>query len=292
MLDRREAIHIKQRHGDADRLLGTAVWIALQRREQSRRVERAKGRGGDRDRAGAGDEIGEQIARNGLASAARERRYGAAVGVRRARGYAEPEVLGEIRLRPRQSEVKLGDADASRRNRHRQRFALMQVEAHGLCHRVRVGGERPVDVEVELVLARVALDIVDVDVHFRAVADVEEARQGRGDDDRVAHGHVGLRGPDLVLRPGDGGQPHRAVERRQIERDGRVPLVVHLDDAREQSERLLRRQIAFDAAAGIAAGVDGAGLALHAVDQHAPEIADLDREFALPKEIGASGPAS
>ena len=73
------------------------------------------------------------------------------------------------------------------------------------------------DVEVELVLARVTLDIVDVDMHFGAVADIEEARQSRGDDDRVAHRHVGLRGPDLVLRPGDSGQPHRAIERRQIE---------------------------------------------------------------------------
>ena len=33
--------------------------------------------------------------------------------------------------------------------------------------------------------------------------------------------------------------------------------------------------------------MDGAGRALHAVDQHAPEIADLDRQLALPEEIGA-----
>src|SRR5580704_19362887 len=33
--------------------------------------------------------------------------------------------------------------------------------------------------------------------------------------------------------------------------------------------------------------MDGAGLALHAVDQHAPEIADLDRKLALPEEISA-----
>ena len=38
---------------------------------------------------------------------------------------------------------------------------------------------------------------------------------------------------------------------------------------------------------GVAAGMNGAGLALHAVDQHAPEIADLDRQLALPEEIGA-----
>ena len=64
------------------------------------------------------------------------------------------------------------------------------------------------DVEVEPIVARIALDIVDVDMHFGAVADIEEARQGRGDDDRIAHSHVGLGRPDLVFRPGDGGQPH------------------------------------------------------------------------------------
>ena len=66
----------------------------------------------------------------------------------------------------------------------------------------------------------------------------------------------------------------------------RVPLVVELDDAGEQRERLLRRQIAFKRAARVAAGMDGAGRALHAVDQHAPEIANLDRQLALPEEIG------
>ncbi len=45
MLDRREAIDVEQRHGDADRLLRTSIWVALQGRQQRRRVERAKGRG-------------------------------------------------------------------------------------------------------------------------------------------------------------------------------------------------------------------------------------------------------
>ena len=55
------------------------------------------------------------------------------------------------------------------------------------------------DVEIEFVLARIALDIVDVDMHFGAVAYIEEAGQSRGDNDRVAHRDVSLRRPDLVL---------------------------------------------------------------------------------------------
>src|SRR6185437_4663439 len=69
MLDRGEAVHIEKRHGDADGLLRTAVWVALQGRQQRRRVERAEGGSGNRDRPRAGNEVGEEIARDGLARA-------------------------------------------------------------------------------------------------------------------------------------------------------------------------------------------------------------------------------
>ena len=75
----------------------------------------------------------------------------------------------------------------------------MRVELHSAAKRVGVRRQRPMQVEVERVVAGVAVDIVDVDMHLRSVADVEEARQGRGDDDRVAHGDVGLGRADLVL---------------------------------------------------------------------------------------------
>ena len=53
----------------------------------------------------------------------------------------------------------------------------MRVEMQRLAQRLGVGRQRPVQVEVERVVAGVAVDIVDVDRHLRAVADVEEARQ-------------------------------------------------------------------------------------------------------------------
>ena len=57
-----------------------------------------------------------------------------------------------------------------------------------------------------------------------------------------------------------------------------------LDDAGEQRERRLRRQIAFEVAAVVAAGLQRARDALHAVDQQAVEVANVDRELALAKE--------
>ncbi len=58
-----------------------------------------------------------------------------------------------------------------------------------------------------------------------------------------------------------------------------------LDDAREQRERLLRRQIALERAAAVAAAADRARDAFHAVDQQAVEVADVERQLALAVEI-------
>ena len=116
----------------------------------------------------------------------------------------------------------------------------MRVEMQRAPQRLGVRRQGPMQVEVERVVAGLAVDIVDVDRHLRTVADVEEARQGRGDDDRIAHRDVGLGRTDLVLAPGDGGEPHRSVKRRQVERHGRLALVVELHDPREQRERRLR----------------------------------------------------
>ena len=47
----------------ADDLFGTAVGIAVEGLQQRRHVDRPERRNGDRDRAAAGQEIGEKIAR-------------------------------------------------------------------------------------------------------------------------------------------------------------------------------------------------------------------------------------
>ena len=68
---------------------------------------------------------------------------------------------------PGEPEVELGRPDARRGDRHGDRQPLMRVEPHRSAKRVGVRRQRPVDVEVERVVARVALDIVDLDMHLR-----------------------------------------------------------------------------------------------------------------------------
>ena len=48
----------------------------------------------------------------------------------------------------------------------------MRGEMHRLAQRVGLGRQRSVNVEIEPVVAGVAFDIVDVDMHLRAVAEI------------------------------------------------------------------------------------------------------------------------
>ena len=122
-------------------------------------------------------------------------------------------------------------------------------------------------------------------MHLRAVAEIEEARQRRGDDDGVAHDHVRLGRADLALRPGDRHHADRAVESGDIEADVGDAVGADLDHAGKQRERGLRRQIALEVAAAVAAAVQRAGGAFHAVDQEAVEVANVHAELALAEEI-------
>src|SRR5580704_14921288 len=92
---------------------------------------------------------------------------------------SSPEILRLIRLRPGQPQIEIGRSDTRRYDRHSGRKAPMRLEPHRLAQRRGVRGKRPMNVEIENVVAGVALDVVDFDMHLRAVANVEEAWQRR-----------------------------------------------------------------------------------------------------------------
>ena len=161
----------------------------------------------------------------------------------------------------------------------------MLAELQGRVRRARRQHQRSVHVDIDGEIAGRRLDIVHVDVEARLVAEIEEARQRRLGDDRIAHDHVLRRMGDLGLRPGRRHHAHRAVEGRQVEADLRGAVGADLDDARIARERRLGRRIGLEAAARVAAGADRALLALHAVDQEAVEVADLGTHLALAEEV-------
>ena len=62
VFDRGQPVGVEERHGDAHRLLRAAIGVALKGQKQCGRVERAERRSGDRNRAGPGNELGDEIA--------------------------------------------------------------------------------------------------------------------------------------------------------------------------------------------------------------------------------------
>ena len=104
------------------------------------------------------------------------------------------------RLRPGKLQVEARSPDARGGDGDRHRDALMGLKLDGLAHGVGLRDKRAVDVEIELILAGFAFDIVDIDMHLRAIAEVEEARQRAGDHDGIAHDHFGFGAADC-LRP-------------------------------------------------------------------------------------------
>ena len=87
------------------------------------------------------------------------------------------------------------------------------VDAQG----IRRHDDGTADVEIDRVVARRPLHIVDLHEEARAVADGEEPRKRAGQHDGIANDHVGARAADAVLRPGDRHDPHRAVEGGNVE---------------------------------------------------------------------------
>ena len=150
--------------------------------------------------------------------------------------------------------------------------------------RALADGDGALGADGEIVGARRALDVVEVEVHRALVAGQQKARQGRGQHHRIAHDHVARGAADLVLAPGHRHDAHGPGEGRNLERD--LGLAgAHFDNAGVQRQRRLRRRAAVQFGAGVAAGPDLSARALHAVDELAVEIADLGGELALAEII-------
>ena len=123
-------------------------------------------------------------------------------------------------------------------------------------------------------------------MHGAVIAVQKKARQRRREHQRIAYGDVAGGAADLILRPGDCHHARRAGKVRNVEYDLGRAVGLHRDDAGIERQGLLRggRALQLDRAR-IAAGLDLAACALHAVDKLTIEVADLGCEPALPEVI-------
>ena len=145
---------------------------------------------------------------------------------------------------------------------------------------------RPRRLDVDGVVARRALDIVEIETHGAVIAIEQEARQGRRQHHGIAHRDIGRGAAELGRGPGHRHHPRGAGEFRNVETDLGRAVGGDRDDAGIQRQRLLRRRAALQlGAGGIAAGLELAAGALHAVDQLPVEVADFRGHAALAEII-------
>ena len=277
----RQLVDIKQRQRAARGLFRATERIAVERLEQRRHIKRGRGTDRELNAASARHEVGEQVARQRDAFALGDRPHGAArQDLRRRLGGERVAALHLEPVRAADADRHVADADRGRVDRQADAGALLAGEADLLLRLAH--GERAVGLHADRVLARRTLDIVEVEADGAAIAGEQEARQGRGQHDRIAHRDVARGVADLVLRPGDRHHAYGSGKRRNLELHVRGAVRPHVHDARiERERRLGRRRGARHGARTIAAGADRAARALHAVEQLAVEVADLRRQAAL-----------
>jgi hypothetical protein len=118
-------------------------------------------------------------------------------------------------------------------------------------------------------------------MHGRAVAREQEARQGRRQDDRVTHRHVGGGMANFALAPRDRHDANRAGKVADVERHLGIAVGADFHDAGIERDRRSGGRTSLQLRALIAAAADLSASALHTVDQLAVEVADLGRERLL-----------
>ena len=118
----------------------------------------------------------------------------------------------------------------------------------------------------------------------RLVAGGQEARQQRFGHQRVAHIDVGRGGAETGAGPGNGHQPHLAVEVGHVERELHLSVGAGLNRRDEQGHRLLRNVRQHEAAL-VAALAQHGRRAVGRCDQPAPVVADVEPETAAAEEM-------
>ena len=274
---------IEKRQRAARDLFRAAERITVERGEQPRRIERRQRADRERYRAGTRHEIGEHVARDREAFALgqwldRPARHDAS-------GRAHRERVTALQGKA----ARAADADPHRavaggRGGERHIGGATLLRAQGELQ-VRRGRKRVGARHHDGVVAGRPFDIVEVEMHRRAVARQQEARQRRRQHHRIAHGDIGRAVADLTFAPADRHHAHSAGKVGDVEGNVRRAVGADLHDPRIKRHRRSCRRASLQLGALIAAAADLAARALHAVDQLTVEVADLRRERMLPEII-------
>ena len=225
-------------------MLGAAIGVAVEIADEARDIEFRQGADRERHRRGARQHIGHEVLAQRQRPTLGGQGHGNAAhhqGVRWHGGQREFLIEDQVAWTFESGDDR-GRAGAYRGDRHDDGGAATgRGNRHLLDFRRGIGCDRAIDRNAERIIAGGRFGIDDVETQPRTVAHRHEARQGGGDDDRIADDHVCRGVADLGLAPGDSHDAHRAVEGRDIEVNRCRAIILHLDDAGIVAERLLRR---------------------------------------------------
>ncbi len=185
--------------------------------------------------------------------------------------------------RTRQIERDVRDTLSRSREGRAQILTLATLKRR--VERTRRSPHRRRRLDGRIVTSRLPLDIVDGQRRRDGVSRRKEARQRHQSRNRIAHGHRLRSRTDARVRPRHRHHAQLAVERRHIERDGRL-AAADLHRRRRQHDGLGRHDGQTRPADLVAALPHIARSALVRIEQAAIIIAQLNAQAALAEEIG------
>ncbi len=282
MRTRRQIIDVKQRHRPAGDLLRTSMRVTIQRLQDGRGIERCGQTDRQRDAAGALHQIRKHVGCQGQALTLGQRADRAAREDLRCRLDVE-RIMPRQRqsVRPLDIDIELRGSGTAGIKRQRHRGSLLGCEFYSRVGIARhlYGAGCP---DIDGVIAGGAFDVVEVKTHGALIAIEQEARQRRGQHHGIADRDIGRGTAKLGRGPRHRHHPRGAGELRNFETDFSRAVGCDGDNPGIQRQRLLRRRTSLQLGArGIAAGLELAAGALHAVDQLPIEVADFRRHAAL-----------
>ena len=264
-------------------MLGAAIGVAIQRRQQAGGVELRQWPRRQDGRAGAGFEIGKQVViqRKGIARIQGKAAGKGNLGIQRLHRN-DQWFVQHLAVRRGQADVDLVGADISGRDWYRE-ACLLQITKGEFSRHIAGADGNTLPPDFQPHFTRRPCGMGDLKQHTRGIPGRKETRQAGGKDHGIAHQNILFRLADTGCGPDHSHQAHSAVEFGHVEGGVGHAVFVHLNGAAEIGDQFFGgwRRLRAHFATGVPAGTDHAHRAVHSVNQTAINIADTHAQFAL-----------
>ena len=219
-------------------MLGAAIRVAIQRRQQAGGVELRQWPRRQDGRTGAGFEIGKQVViqRKGIARVQGKAAGKGNLGIQRLHRN-DQRLVQHLSVRRGQGDIDPVRANIGCGDRHRE-ACLLQITKGELFGQICSADRNTLPPDLKLHFARRPCGMGDFQQHARGIAGRKEPWQAGGDDHGVAHQNVFFRLADTGCGPDHSHQTHGAVEFGHVESGVGHAVFIHLNGAAEIGDQL------------------------------------------------------